>query len=153
VFNFQPEVECAREQRKLFRSLNRGTSMDMNAKTAAIVLGVVFVLVGILGFIPNPLLSPNGLFVVNTAHNLVHLVSGLALLAGAYTEIGASLMLKIVGVVYAVVAVLGLVMGGNTLLGMVAVNHADHWLHVALAVVILAAGFLLPDDRAAARAV
>jgi hypothetical protein len=125
--------------------------MDMNAKTAALILGVVFVLVGILGFIPNPLISPTGLFVVNPAHNLVHLVSGAALLAGVYTDIGASLMLKIVGVIYAVVAILGLVMGGNMLLGLAAVNHADHWLHVALAVVILAAGFLLPDDRAAAR--
>jgi hypothetical protein len=38
------------------------------------------------------------------------------------------------------------------LLGLVAVNHADHWLHVLLAVVILAAGFLLPDDRATVRA-
>jgi uncharacterized protein DUF4383 len=127
--------------------------MDMNAKTAALILGVVFVLVGILGFIPNPLVSPTGVFVVNTAHNLVHIVSGLALLAGAYTKIGASLTLKIIGVIYAVVAILGLVMGGNMLLGLVAVNHADHWLHVALAVVILAAGFLLPDDRPTARAV
>jgi hypothetical protein len=123
--------------------------MDLNAKTAALVIGVVFVLVGILGFIPNPLLSPTGIFMVNTTHNLVHIVSGLALLAGVYTDIGASLMLKIVGVVYAIVAILGLVMGGNMLLGLVAVNHADHWLHVLLAVVILAAGFLLPDDKVA----
>jgi hypothetical protein len=125
--------------------------MDMNAKTAALIIGVVFVLVGILGFIPNPLVSQTGTFRVDTAHNLVHIVSGLALLAGAYTDIGASLMLKIIGVIYAVVAILGLLMGGNTLLGLMAVNTADHWLHVLLAVVILAAGFLLPDDRATAR--
>jgi hypothetical protein len=126
--------------------------MDLNAKMAAVILGVVFVLVGILGFVPNPLVSPTGLFVVNTNHNLVHLVSGLALLAGAYTDLGASLMLKIVGVIYAVVAILGLVMGGTNLLGLIAVNQADHWLHVVLAVVILAAGFLLPDDKATSRA-
>jgi hypothetical protein len=115
----------------------------MNAKTAAIVLGVVFLAVGVLGFIPNPLISPTGLFVVNPLHNLVHLVSGAVLLAGAYTSLGASLALKIIGVVYAAVAVLGLLSGGTMLLGLIAVNHADHWLHVALAVVILAAGFLL----------
>jgi hypothetical protein len=30
----------------------------------------------------------------------------------------------------------------------VAINEADKWLHVALAVVILAAGFMLPADSA-----
>jgi hypothetical protein len=65
--------------------------MDLNAKTAAVVLGIVFLAVGILGFFPNPLLSPTGLFVVNTAHNLVHLISGAVLLAGAYTTLGAAL--------------------------------------------------------------
>ncbi len=121
--------------------------MNLNAKTAAIVIGVVFLAVGILGFFPNPLISPTGLFAVNTAHNIVHLASGLVLLAGAYTGLGASLALKIVGVVYAIVAVLGLVSGGSTmLLGVIAMNAADHWLHVALAVVILAAGFLLDDE-------
>ena len=38
--------------------------MSLSAKTAAIVLGAVFILVGILGFIPNPLVSPTGLFAV-----------------------------------------------------------------------------------------
>jgi uncharacterized membrane protein YbaN (DUF454 family) len=50
--------------------------MDLNAKTAAVVLGIVFLAVGILGFFPNPLVSPTGLFVVNTTHNIVHLGRG-----------------------------------------------------------------------------
>jgi hypothetical protein len=125
--------------------------MNLNAKTAAIIIGVVFLAVGILGFFPNPLVSPTGLFAVNTAHNLVHIVSGLVLLAGAYTGLGAALALKVVGIVYAIVAVLGLVSGGaNMLLGMILVNHADHWLHVGLSAVILAAGFLLDDEPAMA---
>lgn len=124
--------------------------MNLNAKTAAIVLGIVFLAVGILGFFPNPLISPTGLFVVNTTHNLVHLISGVVLLAGAYSTLGSALALKIVGVVYALVAILGLVTGGDMLLGIIAMNAADHWLHVALAVVILAAGFLLDDEPAMA---
>ena len=124
--------------------------MDLNAKTAAVILGIVFLAVGILGFFPNPLVSPTGLFVINTAHNIVHLASGAVLLAGAYSTLGASLALKIVGVVYALVATLGLIMGGPMLLGLVAMNTADHWLHVILAVVILAAGFLLEDEPAMA---
>jgi Domain of unknown function (DUF4383) len=121
--------------------------MNMNAKTAAIVIGAVFVLVGILGFIPNPLVSPTGLFAVNAAHNLVHLVSGAAIIACAYTAVGGALALKVFGVVYALVALLGLFTSGDMLLGFIRVNHADHWLHVVLAIVILAAGFGLPDDR------
>jgi hypothetical protein len=106
--------------------------------------------VGILGFFPNPLVSPTGLFVVNTTHNIVHLASGAVLLPGAYSTLVASLALKVVGAVYALVAILGLIMGGPMLLGLVAMNTADHWLHVILAVVILAAGFLLEDEPAMA---
>jgi hypothetical protein len=122
----------------------------MTAKTAALVIGIVFIAVGILGFIPNPLISPTGLFAVNTMHNLVHLISGIVLLAGVYS-FGSSLALKIVGIVYAIVAVLGFFMVGEDgmMLGMIHINEADKWLHVALAVVILLAGFALPDDRMA----
>jgi hypothetical protein len=116
----------------------------MNARIAGLVLGIVFILVGILGFVPNPIVSPTGLFVVNTAHNLVHLVSGAVILAGVYS-FGAGLGLKIIGVVYALVAILGLAMDTDMLLGAIAVNMADDWLHVVLAVAILVAGFALPD--------
>jgi len=122
--------------------------MTMNTRTAGQILGIVFVLVGILGFVQNPIVSPTGLFVVNTAHNLVHLLSGVVILAGVYS-FGAGLGLKIVGVVYAIVAILGLAMGGDMLLGLIAVNAADHWLHVVLAAVVLLAGFALPDDGGA----
>ncbi len=122
----------------------------MTAKTAALVIGIVFLAVGVLGFIPNPLVSPTGLFAVNTMHNLVHIVSGLVLLAGVY-GFGASLALKVVGVVYALVAVLGFFIVGEDqmMLGLIHVNEADKWLHVLLAVVILIAGFALPDDEMA----
>lgn len=128
--------------------------MALTTKTAALVIGVVFLLVGVLGFIPNPLVSATGLFQVNTAHNLVHLVSGAAILAGAYSGFGAGMTLKVFGVVYALVALLGFftVGGGGMLLGMIQVNPADHWLHVLLAVVILGAGFALPDEPETARA-
>ena len=116
----------------------------MNTRTAGMILGIVFIVVGILGFIPNPLVSPTGLFVVNTLHNIVHLASGAVILAGVYS-FGAGLGLKIIGIVYAIVAILGLIMGGDMLFG-IAMNMADHWLHVVLAVVILIAGFALPDD-------
>ena len=58
------------------------------------------------------------------------------------------MMLKIVGVVYGLVAVCGFFMVMDNMMLGVAINEADKWLHVGLAIAILAAGFLLPDTSA-----
>jgi hypothetical protein len=125
--------------------------MDLNTKTAALVIGIIFIVVGLLGFVPNPLVSPTGIFAVNTAHNLIHLLTGIVILAGAYSTFGARNTLLIFGAVYAVVAILGFIPGavtaGNMLLGFIHVNTADKWLHELLSIVILAAGYYLPEDR------
>ena len=125
--------------------------MGVNAKTAALVLGFVFIIVGVLGYVPNPIVGPSGIFVTNQVHNLIHIASGIVLLIGAYSSLGSSLALKIIGVVYGLVAILGFLMQGDMMLGMVAMNAADRWLHVALAIVILYAGFgLSAESRIAA---
>ena len=124
----------------------------MTAKNAAMLFGLVFLLVGVLGYVPNPIVGPTGIFATNSLHNVIHLVSGIALLAGAYTSLGSSLMLKIVGVVYGLVAVCGFFLVMDGMMMGVMINEADKWLHVALAIAILAAGFLLPDDKAATAA-
>jgi hypothetical protein len=119
------------------------------AKTLAIVFGIVFVLVGLLGFVSNPLVGMGAIFATNALHNLVHLVIGLILLAVAFwSPMASSLWLKIMGVVYLVVALLGflLVSGTGDLLGLVTINGADNWLHVVLGVVLLAAGFMYSSE-------
>jgi hypothetical protein len=124
----------------------------MNARTAAFALGVIFIIVGVLGYMPNPLVGPNGIFVTNSLHNLVHIISGIFLLIGVYTALTPGLALKILGVVYAIIAILGFVMlkGGDGVMFGIAMNMMDHWLHVVLAIVILAAGFgLAPGPRTA----
>jgi Domain of unknown function (DUF4383) len=123
--------------------------MDLNARTAAFVLGIVFLIVGVLGYVPNPIVGPTGFFVTNSLHNLVHIISGIVLLIGVYTALTPSLALKIIGIVYALVAVLGFVMmkGGDGMMFGVQMNMLDHWLHVVLAIVLLAAGFGLPAMR------
>jgi hypothetical protein len=124
--------------------------MIVNAKTAAMVLGIVFVIAGALGFVPNPIIGANGIFMTNHTHDWVHVGSGIVLLLGAYSPLGSSMALRVVGIIYAIVAVLGFVMGGMVL--GIAMNMADHWLHVVLAIVILYAGFGLPDDTRVAAA-
>lgn len=115
------------------------------AKTFAIVLGVVFVLVGILGFVPNPIAGAGAIFDTNHLHDLVHLLFGIILLAVAFMAPAKSgLWLKILGVVYLVLAVLGflLIPSGGMLLGLVEMNTADHYLHVVLGIVLIAAAFI-----------
>jgi hypothetical protein len=51
----------------------------MTARTAALAIGIIFIVVGLLGFIDNPIIgsSDNAMFHADTVHNLVHIVSGL----------------------------------------------------------------------------
>jgi hypothetical protein len=128
------------------------TEASMSPRTAAIGLGAILVLAGIIGFVPNPITSGEGaIFAVNAAHNLVHIVSGLFLLAGAYAGLGGALVLRILGVVYVVVAILGFV-SGDMILGLVSNNAGDSWLHVVLAIVLVAAGFGLSDGETSSSA-
>jgi hypothetical protein len=124
-----------------------------NAKTAATVFGILFIIAGVLGYVPNPIVSPTGIFQVNGYHNIFHIGAGIVLLLGAYASAGAfgpGFALRFVGAVYALLAVLGFLMPGNAILGALAMNMADHWLHAVLAVVILLAGFVLaPAPRTA----
>lgn len=120
------------------------------AKTVSLVLGIVFVLVGILGWIPNPIVGPSGLFETNLVHDLVHIISGLLFLYVAFMAPDkAGLAFKIFGVVYLLVAILGLLLvpSGGELLGLVHTNPADHWLHVLLGVGILGLGFVVPSHK------
>ena len=55
-----------------------------NADFIATILGVVFVAIGLLGFVPNPIVYDGGYFHVNAAHNFVHLITGALLLLSPY---------------------------------------------------------------------
>ena len=58
----------------------------LSSKLLANLFGLAFIFAGLLGFVPNPLVAPDGVFAVNTMHNLVHIVTGVAFLAGGYGE-------------------------------------------------------------------
>src|SRR5687768_7161036 len=103
-------------------------------KTMAIVFGIIFVAVGILGFVPGITTNGHllGIFHVNTAHNLVHILSGVAALIAGMTSLNAArIYFRVFGVIYGLVAVLGFMAGDdNPVLGLIANNMADNWLHV-----------------------
>src|SRR6266542_452310 len=114
-------------------------------RTAALLFGIVFLLIGILGFVRA--VTPDngmrrGMFHVNPPHNLVHLASGVVFLLCGMAGVGRSrTFFHIFGIIYAVVAVLGFYYGDNALLGIISNNTADTYLHVVLAVVMLFLGF------------
>jgi hypothetical protein len=122
------------------------------AKTFAMVLGIVLLLVGILGYVLNPtgghLL---GIFAVNGAHNAIHVLSGIAGIAAALMG-WARLYCQAFGVIYLLVGVLGLVATDTSgmLLGLIHNNMADNVLHLAIGGASTFAGFAA--DKAPARA-
>ena len=126
-------------------------------KTLGMLFGIVFLAVGILGFVPGvtttgadgmPMLL--GIFMVNTVHSIVHITSGVVFLLASMAGAGAaSLWFKLFGLVYAVVAVLGFMTPNGMLLGLISNNPADTWLHVGLAAAMLLIGFAVPKQATA----
>jgi len=126
-------------------------------KTLGMLFGIVFLAVGILGFVPGvattgadgmPMLL--NIFMVNTVHSIVHIASGVVFLLASMSGAGAArLWFQVFGVIYAVVAVLGFMTPNGMLLGLISNNPADTWLHVVLAVAMLAIGFGSPKAAAA----
>jgi uncharacterized protein DUF4383 len=126
-------------------------------QTVAMLTGIVFLLVGILGFIPG--ITTNapgdfagsnsdaellGIFQVSILHNIVHLLYGLAGIALARTWDGARTFLIGGGVIYLLLWILGLIGGANW----VPTNTADEWLHFALGVGMIGSGYVLGREGA-----
>ncbi len=139
------------------------TRYGMQTRYFALILGIVYALVGILGFIPgltnpppagSPVLSVDGsyglllgLFPVNVLHNIVHLLVGLAGIA-AYASFQASkTYARVVFVIFALLTVLGLIPGGDTTFGLIPLYGNDIWLHALTALVSGYFGFVAEERR------
>lgn len=114
------------------------------ARTYALIVGWLMTIVGIVGFFSGGMLL---VFEVNTVHNIIHLLTGLVALFFGYYVAGtySRSFDQWLGIVYAVVAVLGFAvagLGSATILGILPVNLADNILHSAIALSALSAGFL-----------
>src|ERR687884_17591 len=116
------------------------------AKTIATILGVAFILVGIIGFISPGFLGTH----LSTTHNLVHLLSGaVALYFGLAGTLAAARTFDIVfGIVYALLGVCGFLLGSGpdrmfealASLGL-HLGTMDHIIHILLGVLFLIGGF------------
>ena len=119
----------------------------MSAKTSALIIGIIFIAVGLLGFIDNPIVgtSENAIFHADTMHNMVHIGSGILFVLFAMAAPASTVTFMVVfGIVYLLIGVLGLIsfgtQGMGKVLGILHVNGADNLLHVGLGVLILIAG-------------
>jgi hypothetical protein len=126
-------------------------------RLSATVAAAVFLLVGILGFIPGVTTDYDGmtfaghestamllgLFHVSILHNIVHLLFGIVGLVMARTVAGATGFLIGGGVVYLLLWVYGLIIDFDSGANFVPVNTADNWLHLILGVGMVGLGLAL----------
>jgi hypothetical protein len=135
---------------------------------AALAVGVVFLAVGILGFVPGITTHYGemtfsghhsgamllGIFAVSALHNVVHLVFGVLGVTLHGTFNAAKGYLIVGGLVYAVLFLYGLLIDHDSPANFVPLNTADNWLHLGLAIGMIGLGVVLgrvpataPHDR------
>lgn len=135
------------------RSPGRGARWTPLQASAGIV-GALFLIVGVLGFIPGITTDYGdltwaghhsdamllGVFAVSVLHNLVHLAFGAAGLVMARSAGAARLFLIGGGLIYGVLWLYGLVIDQDSAANFIPVNTADNWLHFGLALVMILLG-------------
>jgi hypothetical protein len=133
----------------------------MSVRNFALVFGILFLLIGIMGFIPGLLTHPDAhphgrhgvtfnvldgyllnLFHVNALHSAVHVLFGVMGLAMSRRFDTARLYARIVAVGYAILAVMGLIPALNTVFGLIPIHGHDVWLHLLLAGIAAYFGFV-----------
>lgn len=127
-------------------------------RLVATIFGAVYLLVGVLGlfvaggnFIGQEGGLLLGIFQVNHLHNIAHLLIGAALLtAGLRSTPAAKGTNTTVGAVYLLLGIVGFFIAG-TAANILALNTADHILHLASAIVLLGAGLALDKNATTAR--
>ncbi|WP_427133470.1 DUF4383 domain-containing protein [Pseudarthrobacter sp. S9] len=140
-----------------------GTATRTNVQKASTVVGAVFLLVGVLGFVPG--ITGNfdqlhfvgheseavllGLFQVSVLHNIVHLLFGAAGIALARTATGARSFLLYGGIIYLVLFVYGLVIPQDSAGNFVPLNGFDNILHLLLGVGMVALALILTKGHKA----
>jgi len=130
----------------------------MNSRNFAQLMGVLFLAVGLLGFIPGMKSAPPidaasslaaqggyghlfGLFPVNWLHNLVHLGVGIAGLSAARSLAGSRQFARGLTWFYGLLAVMGLFPVLNMTFGLIPIYGHDIWLHAGTAAVAAYFGF------------
>jgi hypothetical protein len=131
--------------------VERRETMDWTTnRIVALVLGIVFLVIGLAGFFVSSSMSVGNLlgFDVDLVHNLVHLITGIVALAAVFTGWSRRFN-QIFGIIYIIVGLAGLIYPGlyfnSMLLGMMHVNAVDHGFHLIVGIIAAAVGFFVAD--------
>ena len=142
----------------------RGRTDRHTIQRVAMMFGGVFLVVGVLGFIPGITTNYDrlsefdgegallfGAFGVNWLENGAHLAYGIAGLLAARTYAASRAYFLVGGAIYIALWIYGLVIDINSTANVLGINEAANWLHFALGAVMIGIGALLSDDRDRAR--
>jgi hypothetical protein len=145
----------------------------MMTRNFAIIMGIVYVAVGLLGFFPGVVSAPSpgapdvavhfgygylvGLFPINILHNFVHLGVGVWGISAYRTLAGSQSFARGLAIFYGVLAIMGLIPGLNTMFGLIPIFGHDIWLHAVSAGLAAYFGFTghaeaIPVERMSRRA-
>ena len=121
----------------------------MNARMFALVFGVVYLLVGLLGFTASASMADAnllGLFPVNLMHNIVHIAIGVWGLLSYRSLTGAVTYARGLAIVYALLTILGIIPATNRLFGLAPLYGNDIWLHALTAAIAAYFGWMAPAE-------
>ncbi len=133
----------------------------MNTRKFALIIGVLYLALGIFGFIPNLLAAPDpnydlklatgygdifGFLPTNILHNIVHLIVGAWGIASYKTYNNARGYSQAMTILYAVIAIAGLIPGLNTMFGYMPIYGNNVWLNGLVAMLSAYFGFAHIED-------
>ena len=109
------------------------------------IFSAAFLLATLIGFIPNPLVGSEGIFLTNTPHNFVHLVTAIGFfIVARMGNVPSIRFMQVFGPVYLLVGLIGFTVTGASstgmLLGFIHINAMDNFLHLGLGAAIFLAG-------------
>lgn len=148
------------------RSMDLLKRFDFGERTTAFVLGVAFLIIGLIGFIPGftvfPMATANaplnipglafddgygyvlGLFPTNFLHNAVHIAVGVLGIAASASLSGAIVFNQGFAIVYTLIALMGLLPMTNTTFGVMPIFGNNVWLNALTAAIAGYSGFFKP---------
>jgi hypothetical protein len=133
----------------------------MGARYFALISGILFIALGIFGFIPGMVATPGTggpavvfnagygyllkLFPINVLHNIVHLAVGIWGVSSYRSYIRSRSYARGLAIFYGILAVMGLLPALNTIGGLIPLFGHDVWLHALTALIAAYFGFSRPN--------
>lgn len=101
------------------------------------IIGIIVALVGIIGFFNNPVI---GILETNTIQNVVFIILGLMIIMSTMKE--HMMVTKIIGLIFAILGILGFVLSGDTVIGLVESTTNVNSFNLIIGIIMLIIAFM-----------